>query len=156
MSATPKLRVLFLCTGNTCRSQMAEGWARVLKGKELEPFSAGLKPTRLHPLAVKVMLEAGVDISRQASKHVDTLWETQMDYVVTLCGHAHETCPQHLDRRSKVIHAPFDDPVGSALLARTEDAALDMFRRVRDEIRSFIATLPQSLERRYQALQRLP
>jgi arsenate reductase (thioredoxin) len=147
---TPKSRVLFLCTGNSCRSQMAEGWARALKSRELEPFSAGTQPVKLHPLAVKVMLEAGVDISRQVSKHVDTLWETPMDYVVTVCGHAHETCPRHLDRRSKVIHVGFDDPAALALVARTEDAALDVFRRVRDEIRSFIATLPQSLERRFQ------
>lgn len=154
--ATTKPRVLFLCTANSCRSQMAEGWARALKSKEFDVYSAGLQPTKLHPLATKVMLEAGVDISRQMAKHVDTLWEVQMDYVVTLGQHAHEVCPQHLDRRSKMIHMGFDDPVELALLARSEDAALDIYRRVRDEIRSFIATLPQSLERRYQEQLRLP
>ena len=88
-----KTKVLFLCTGNSCRSQMAEGWAKALKGDTIEAYSAGIETHGLNPNAVKVMAEAGVDISGHQSKRVDDLKNVDFDYVVTVCGHAHEMCP---------------------------------------------------------------
>ena len=143
---TNKTKVLFLCTGNSCRSQMAEGWARALKGYVVEPYSAGVEPHGMNPLAVKVMAEAGVDIAGQRSKHVDELRDVPLDYVVTVCDHANETCPLFPGRTRKV-HVGFDDPPRLAKTAETEEEALSHYRRVRDEIRAFIETLPASLER---------
>ena len=140
-----KLKVLFLCTGNSCRSQMAEGWARQLRGAEIEAYSAGVEPHGMNRLAVQVMAEAGVDISGQASKHVDTLAEVPFDYVVTVCGHAHETCPM-FPGKTKVIHVGFEDPPALAKTAANEAEALGHYRRVRDEIRDWVETLPASLE----------
>ena len=137
-----KTKILFLCTGNSCRSQMAEGWARHLKDDVLEPFSAGIEKHGLNPLAVKVMAEAGVDISWQRSKTIDELPEQTFDWVVTLCGHAAETCPFFPGR---MLHRGFDDPPRLAEGARTEEEALAHYRRVRDEIRNFIQTLPEAL-----------
>ena len=105
----PKLKVLFLCTGNSCRSQMAEGWARQLKGDVIEPYSAGVEPHGMNPLAVKAMAEAGVDIGDQRSKHVDELATVAFDYVVTVCDNANETCPI-FPGQTKRIHVGFDDP----------------------------------------------
>jgi len=136
--------VLFLCTGNSCRSQMAEGWARHLRGDVIEPCSAGIETHGLNPHAVRVMAEAGVDISKQESKHVDELKDVRFDYVVTVCGHADERCPS-FPGRTKVIHVGFDDPPRLARDARTEQEALGHYRRVRDEIRAFIETLPDAL-----------
>ena len=144
---TDKLRILFLCTGNSCRSQMAEGWARHLKGDAIEAYSAGIETHGLNPSAVKVMAEAGVDISGQHSKNVADLMDAPLDYVVTVCGHANETCPMWLSSKAQVVHVGFDDPPKLAQAARTEQEALDCYRRVRDEIRAFIETLPQSLEK---------
>jgi arsenate reductase len=140
-------KILFLCTGNSCRSQMAEGWARHLKGDVIEAHSAGVAPRDLDPRAVTVMAEAGVDISAQRSKHADEFADVRFDYVVTVCGHAHETCPAWL-RRSPVIHIGFDDPPRLAKDAKSEDEALGHYRRVRDAIRAFVQTLPDSLIRR--------
>jgi len=137
-----KTKILFLCTGNACRSQMAEGWARHLKGDVLEPYSAGIEKHGLNPLAVKVMAEAGVDISGQRSKTIDELPEQTFDWVVTLCGHAAETCPFFPGRK---LHRGFDDPPRLAEGAKTEEDALAHYRRVRDEIRNFIQTLPEAL-----------
>ena len=137
-----KTTILFLCTGNSCRSQMAEGWARHLKGDVIEAYSAGIEKHGLNPLAVKVMAEAGVDISGQRSKTVDELPVQQFDYVVTLCGHANETCPYFPGRK---IHRGFDDPPQLAAGATTEEEVLNHYRRVRDEIRDFILTLPEAL-----------
>ena len=142
-----KLRVLFLCTGNSCRSQMAEGWARHLKGNVIEPYSAGIETHGLNLNAVKVMAEAGVDISSQRSKHVDELRDVVFDYVVTVCDHAHERCPV-FPGRVQVVHVGFDDPPRLAKQAADEEAALDCYRRVRDEIRGFIESLPNGLEQR--------
>jgi arsenate reductase len=141
---TLKLRVLFLCTGNSCRSQMAEGFARALKGDIIEAHSAGVTPQGLNPLAVKAMAEAGVDISSQRSKHVRELASLNFDYVVTVCGHAAETCPA-FPGKARVVHQAFDDPPALARNALSEEEALVHYRRVRDEIREFIATLPDSL-----------
>ena len=139
-----KLKVLFLCTGNSCRSQMAEGWARHLKGDVIEAFSAGIETHGLNPNAVKVMAEAGVDIFRQRSKHVDELKDVAFDYVVTVCDHAHESCPL-FPGKTKVVHVGFDDPPRLARKAKTEEEALECYRRVRDEIRRFVEQCPESL-----------
>ncbi len=141
---TDPLRVLFLCTGNSCRSQMAEGWARHLKPGTLEAYSAGIETHGLNPFAVKVMAETGVDISGHTSKHVNTLDGLTFDYVITVCGHANEHCPL-FSGASKVIHVGFEDPPSLAKNAATEEEALDIYRRVRDEIRAFVETLPESL-----------
>ncbi|MCL7488997.1 MAG: arsenate reductase ArsC [Desulfobulbaceae bacterium] len=138
-----KISILFLCTGNSCRSQMAEGWARHLKGDVIEACSAGIERHGLNPLAVKVMAEAGVDISGHQSKTVDELPGQQFDYIVTLCGHANETCPFFPGRK---IHRGFDDPPKLAAGAKNEQEALPHYRRVRDEIRDFILTLPEALD----------
>src|ERR1017187_3270365 len=94
-----KMKVLFLCTGNSCRSQMAEGWARQLKGDVMEAYSAGIEKHGMNPHAVKVMAEAGVDISKQYSKTTAELGPVQFDYVVTVCGHANENCPIRSEER---------------------------------------------------------
>ena len=140
-----KLKVLFLCTGNSCRSQMAEGWARRLKGDVIEAYSAGIETHGLNPHAVRVMAEAGVDISGYRSKHVDEIREIPFDYVVTVCDHAHESCPL-FPGRTRAVHAGFDDPPRLAKQAKSEEEALNCYRKVRDEIRRFIESLPESLE----------
>ena len=139
-----KPTVLFLCTGNSCRSQMAEGWARALKGDVMEPYSAGIETHGLNPRAVLAMAEAGVDISGHRSKHVSELMDVAFDHVVTVCGHAAETCPM-FPGNAKMSHAAFEDPPRLAQNARTEEEALDHYRRVRDEIKAFIETMPQAL-----------
>ncbi len=139
-----KLKILFLCTGNSCRSQMAEGWARALKGDVIEAFSAGTQPYGMNPMAINVMAEAGVDISTYSSKHVDALKEIPLDYVVTVCDHANETCPI-FPGKVKRAHVGFDDPPRLAKLAKSEEEAMKHYRRVRDEIRTFVETLPGAL-----------
>ena len=134
---TMKPKVMFLCTGNSCRSQMAEGWARHLLGERIEPYSAGIEAHGMNPNAVKVMAEAGVDISGQSSKLASTLADVPFDLVVTVCGHADEHCPAFLGK-SRVVHAGFDDPPKLAKTATTEEEALGHYRRVRDEIRGFV------------------
>jgi arsenate reductase (thioredoxin) len=141
-----RLKVLFLCTGNSCRSQMAEGWARRLKGEVIEAYSAGLVPTKLDPRAVLVMGEAGVDIAAHFSKHLRELADIGLDYVVTVCGHAHEDCPV-FPGKTRVVHAGFEDPPRLAAGAKTEEEALAHYRRVRDEIRALIERLPGALAR---------
>jgi len=140
-----KLNVLFLCTGNSCRSQMAEGWARALKGDVVEAYSAGIETHGLNPNAVKVMAEAGVDISGQTSKNVATLLDVPFDYVVTVCGHANENCP-FFPGAAKVVHVGFDDPPALAKSVEGEEAQLNCYRLVRDEIRAFVEKLPEILE----------
>jgi arsenate reductase (thioredoxin) len=141
-----KLNVLFLCTGNSCRSQMAEGWARALRGDVLEPYSAGIETHGLNPNAVSVMAEAGVDISGHVSKNVDSLAGVPFDCVVTVCGRANESCP-FFPGSAKVVHVGFDDPPALAKFVEGEQAKLDCYRRVRDEIRAFVETLPEGLDR---------
>ena len=131
--------MLFLCTGNSCRSQMAEGGARHLKGDRVEAYSAGVSPHGMNPHAVRVMREAGVDIAGQRSKHVDELRDVPLDHVVTVCGRANETCPV-FPGRTKVVHVGFDDPPKLARSAATEKEALGHYRRVRDEIRRFVVS----------------
>jgi arsenate reductase len=136
-----KLKILFLCTGNSARSQMAEGWAKYLKSDIVEPYSAGIEAHGLNPLAVRVMKEAEVDISSQSSKLVVSLLDIPFDYVITVCGHADENCPV-FPGKTKVIHYGFDDPAEAEGI---EEEKLAVFRRVRDEVRAFIETLPEAL-----------
>ncbi len=142
--AKRKLKVLFLCTGNSCRSQMAEAWARHLQGDRIEPYSAGIEVHGLNPDAVRVMAEAGVDISQHRSKHLDEVRDIPFDYVVTVCDHAHENCPL-FPGKAKVVHVAFDDPPRLAREARSQEEALNIYRKVRDEIRRFVESLPDSL-----------
>ncbi|MDD9301306.1 MAG: arsenate reductase ArsC [Desulfobacter sp.] len=143
-----KLKLLFLCTGNSCRSQMAEGWTRKLKGDRIEAYSAGVETHGLNPDAVKVMAEAGVDIASHKSKLVNEFRDTELDAVITVCGHAHETCP-YFPPRCKVYHVGFDDPpkMAQALAAKGEskERQLDCYRKIRDEIRTFVEKLPANI-----------
>lgn len=143
-AAMPKLRVLFLCTGNSCRSQMAEGWARHLKAEVIESYSAGIEKHGMNPYAVKVMAEAGVDISKHFSKTPEDLGPIQFDYVVTVCGHANEHCPI-FPGKAKILHVGFDDPPRLTKGLPDGEEKLSVYRRVRDEIRRFIETLPEAL-----------
>jgi len=140
-----KLKILFLCTGNSCRSQMAEGWAKHLKEDRIEAWSAGIEKHGMNPDAVAVMAEAGVDISQQYSKTLDELPEREFDYVITLCDHAQETCPL-FPYPAKRLHRGFADPPRLAAEARGEEARIGCYRAVRDAIRDFVATLPEGLE----------
>jgi arsenate reductase (thioredoxin) len=139
-----KLKILFLCTGNSCRSQMAEGWARHLKGGLLDPHSAGIEKHGMNPHAVKVMAEAGVDLSKHYSKTLDDIGPVHFDYVVTVCGHANEHCPI-FPGKAKVIHVGFEDPPKLTKDLPDGEAQLAVYRRVRDEIRRFVETLPGRL-----------
>lgn len=138
-------RVLFLCTGNSCRSQMAEGFARALLGGRIEAHSAGTQPQGMNPLAVRAMAEAGIDISAGASKRPHDLGGA-WDAVITVCGHAHESCPV-MPGAGRVLHVPFDDPprLARAAGATDADAAMPHYRRVRDEIRAFVLAMPARL-----------
>lgn len=144
-----KLKLLFLCTGNSCRSQMAEAWTRALKKDQIEVFSAGIETHGLNPFAVKVMAEKDIDISAYQSKSIHECKHTDLDVVVTVCDHAHETCPC-FPSRCRIIHAGFDDPpkLARELADRGagEEAQLSCYRKVRDEIRAFVEALPDNLE----------
>ncbi len=140
-----KIRVLFLCTGNSCRSQMAEGWAKALHPELLEAYSAGIQPQGLNPDAVRVMAEAGVDISGHRSKHLQELAGLRFDYVITVCDQANEQCPV-FPGTAKRLHVGFEDPPRLAASAANLEERLAPYRRVRDQIRSFIEQLPQMLE----------
>ncbi|MHC4362896.1 MAG: arsenate reductase ArsC, partial [Planctomycetota bacterium] len=135
------IQILFLCTGNACRSQMAEGWARHLKGDLIEAFSAGIRPIGVSSRAIKAMAEAGVDISTQVSNHISDFGGIDFDYVVTLCDNAKEQCPV-FPGRAKPVHRPFRDPY---FAEGTEQQVMDAFRRTRDEIREFVENMPDNL-----------
>ncbi len=145
-AANNRPRVLFLCTGNSCRSQMAEGWAKAQKSDAIEAFSAGTNPHGMNPLAIRAMAEVGVDISDHSSKRPDDLG-VEFDYVITVCDSANESCPV-FPARTRVIHVGFDDPPRLAKGAKGDDEAMPHYRRVRDEIRAFVQTLPESLSAR--------
>ncbi|MEP5763720.1 MAG: arsenate reductase ArsC [Halieaceae bacterium] len=138
------MNILFLCTGNSCRSQMAEGLCRQLRGDVIEAASAGIEKHGLNPSAVKVMAEIGIDISAHSSKTTADLGSIEFDYVITVCDHAHESCP-YFPAITAVVHAGFDDPPRLAASAATEEEALEHYRRVRDEIRDYILSLPDAL-----------
>ncbi|MBC2710511.1 MAG: arsenate reductase ArsC [Desulfosarcina sp.] len=141
-----RLKILFLCTGNSCRSQMAEGWVNHLKADVIEARSAGIETHGLNPLAVKAMAEAGVDISHHQSKLARGFLSEPWDVVVTVCGHAHETCP-YFPGHVKIVHVGFDDPPSLAKDEPIEEKAMVHYRRVRDEIRSFVESLPDGLKK---------
>ena len=138
------IKILFLCTGNSCRSQMAEGWARYLKSDLIEAYSAGTTPQGLNPFAVRAMAEAGVDIAGHRSKNVIDLLHIQFDYVITVCDNARESCPL-FPGKARIVHRGFDDPPYLAKSAKSEDEALVHYRRIRDEIRDYVLTLPEAL-----------
>jgi len=139
-----KIKILFLCTGNSCRSQMAEAWTNKLKGDQFEAYSAGVAPKKIDPRAVKAMAEAGIDISAQKSKDIDFLGEMEFDYVVTLCDNARESCP-FFPAKTRLIHKGFDDPPKLAEGVNDEDKAMNPYRQVRDEIKAFVEELPGAL-----------
>ena len=125
---------------------MAEGWARHLRGDRLEPYSAGTRPGRVDPRAISVMREVGIDMSGHRSKHLDEVLDANLDWVITVCDQANESCPVFPVVERK-MHVGFDDPPRLATEAKTEDEALAHYRRVRDEIREFVESLPGILER---------
>ena len=143
MQKTKILKVLFLCTGNSCRSQMAEGWARQLRGDVIEAYSAGVNPSVVSRRAIKAMAEAGVDISKHRSKHVDEFKGIDFDYVVSVCDNAKEQCPVFIGKTRRV-HVSFEDPADAA---GSEAEVMQVFRKVRDEIKSFVEKLPEFLEK---------
>ncbi len=145
MQNIDKIKILFLCTGNSCRSQMAEGWTRHLKGDIIEVYSAGIETHGFNQRAVQVMAEAGVDISGHKSKNVNELLHHKFDYVITVCDDAAENCPV-FPGKAKIMHHGFDDPPRLAENAGSEEEVLSIYRRVRDEIKAFVATLPNILE----------
>ncbi|HAT09830.1 MAG TPA: arsenate reductase [Planctomycetes bacterium] len=143
-----KQRILFLCTGNSCRSQMGEAWARAMKSDHYEVHSAGTIAKGLNPKMVQVMREVGIDPTiHQTSKTLQSVLDAgvQLDLVITVCGHAHETCPVFPGGRTRVVHVGFADPPELEKGAATPEEALDHYRRVRDQIRDFVAGLPGSL-----------
>jgi len=140
-----KTSILFLCTGNSCRSQMAEAWTNRLKGDLFAAYSAGVKPKGVDPRAVRAMGEAGVDILTQSSKEIGALGDLEFDYVVTLCDNAKESCP-FFPANVRLMHRGIDDPPGLALNAENEEGAMMHYRRVRDEIRAFVEQFPDALE----------
>jgi len=140
--AKEKTKILFLCTGNSCRSQIAEGWVKHLKSNDIDAYSAGIRPIGVSSRAIKAMAEAGVDISMHKSRHFDEFSEIDFDYVVTLCDNAAENCPV-FKGKAKVIHKPFDDPY---FASGSEEDIMATFRKVRDDIKTFIETLPQGLK----------
>ncbi|RKY49860.1 MAG: arsenate reductase ArsC [Candidatus Neomarinimicrobiota bacterium] len=134
-----KKKLLVLCTGNSCRSQMAEGWFRYLRGNEFETWSAGIESHGLNSRAVKVMAEAGVDISGYRSKLTDELKSIDFDVVITVCDSARKNCP-YFPGNVKRIHQSFDEPPYITKGWTDEESILDVYRRVRDEIRKFVET----------------
>jgi len=153
MAEIKKPTILFLCTGNSCRSQMAEGWAREIYSDKYEIYSAGIEAHGLNPKAVQVMKEAGVDISQQKSQRLEELAGVDLDVVISVCSHADKNCPVLAGGTLK-LHAPFDDPpalarkaAGGDTEATNEQEALEHYRRVRDEIREYVKRMPEVLKR---------
>ena len=138
-------KVLFLCTGNACRSQMAEGWARHLLNDQVEAASAGVIKHGVDPKAVKVMTEAGVDISGQESKTIEELPDHNFDAVITLCHAANESCPFFPGQVVR-LHQDFDDPPSLSLNVSDGKSALQIYRRVRDDIKEFVRGLPERIQ----------
>jgi arsenate reductase len=146
-SVGEKLKILYLCTGNSCRSQMAEGWTRHLKNDQIKAYSAGVEPHGIDPRAVKVMAEVGIDISGQASKHVDTLQGIEFDYVITLCDQANESCPLFFGKTRR-LHMGFDDPPKLATDSPTEEVALRALPTGSGRNQGICGKTPRCAERR--------
>ncbi|MBN2417112.1 arsenate reductase ArsC [bacterium] len=142
-----RTRILFLCTGNSCRSQMAEGWTRHLKSDAFSVRSAGVETHELNPRAVRVMAEAGVDISGQQSTNVRDLLHETFDFVITVCDRARESCPV-FPGLTTLVHRSFDDPPALTRGMTDEEEILAVYRRVRDEIREFVEGMPLHLQRK--------
>lgn len=140
----PQLTILFLCTGNSCRSQMAEGWARELMGEKFQFLSAGIEAHGLNPFAVEVMNEVGINISNQKSKTLEDIEGEIVDLVITVCDNASETCP-HFPGEVEVIHQSFDDPPKLAEDYDSDEDKLECYREVRDEIKDFILAIREEL-----------
>ena len=141
---TEKKKVLFLCSGNSCRSQMAEAWTKRVKSDQFEAYSAGVKPKGVDPRAVKAMTEIGIDISRQRSTSTDEIKSIEFDYVITLCDNAQKMCPT-FPAKTSVVHVGFEDPPRLAENARDEEEAMQHYRRVRDQIKTLVEQLPDTL-----------
>lgn len=139
-----KKNILFLCTGNSCRSQMAEGWGKALKGNLFNFYSAGTKKHGLNPIAVKVMNEVGVDIGSHISNTTDELPQVTMDFVITVCSDAHETCPYFPG--GTILHIGFDDPPRLTKDMDNEEEILEVYRRVREQIKSMVANIETYIE----------
>lgn len=137
-----KMNILFLCTGNSCRSQMAEGFAKKMYGDKINFYSAGTEKHGMNSRAIKVMAEVGVDISNHYSKTVDEIKGVVFDYVYTVCGHANENCP-YFPGKAKIIHVGFEDPPKLAQGLTNEEEILDKYRKVRDEIKRFVENLEE-------------
>mgnify|MGYP001579587829 FL=1 len=135
-------KIMFLCTANSCRSQMAEGLAREFGKNLIQPYSAGLSPSYVHPRAIEVMKEIGIDISNQKSKIIDEELLKKMDIIITLCGHAEASCPM-TPPEIKRIHWPIEDPVGAI---GTEEEIMKAFRKARDEIKTKIQSMVKELK----------
>ena len=140
-----KIQILFLCTGNSCRSQMAEAWTNHIQKDNYKACSAGITPKGVDPKAVQVMAEAGIDISGQRSKNIESLGDMEFDYVITLCDNANEACP-FFPAKTKLIHRGFDDPPTLAKGLKHEEALIH-YRRIRDEIKFFIYDLKNQLNK---------
>ena len=141
-NSNDKKTILFLCTGNACRSQIAEGWANHLKSDTIDAYSAGIRPIGVSSRAIRTMQEAGIDISNHTSKHIDDLQGIEFDYVITLCDNAAQNCPV-FHGKAKVTHKPFKDPY---FASGSDEHVMSEFRKVREQIRQFVETLPESLE----------
>ena len=150
MENEKKFKVLYLCTGNSCRSQMAEGFTRQLVKNQIDAYSAGVDPKGIDPRATQVMAEAGIDISRQASKSTDDIKDMEFDFVITLCDNAQKTCPT-FPAKTSMVHMGFDDPPRLAKGSENEEEALDHYRRVRNEIKVFVEKLPEILKQKKKA-----
>lgn len=143
IESVSKPKILFLCTGNSCRSQMAEGIARRYYNEKFDIYSAGIEKHGMNPYAMKVMEEAGIDISSHSSKTLDEI-DSEFDYIVTVCDHAQENCPTFVDS-TKVYHFPFPDPPKLALEFSDENKKLDCYRQVRDRISQTMKEIVSSL-----------
>jgi len=141
-----RMKILFLCTGNSCRSQMAEAWTNHLRKDTFKAYSAGIAPKGVDPRAAKVMAEAGVDISEHSSKGVDSLGDMEFDYVITLCDNANEACP-FFPAKTKLMHRDFDDPPRLAEKAQDDESVLNYYRRVRDEIKAFVENMEEEIRK---------
>jgi len=128
-----KKRVLFICTHNSARSQIAEAFLNTIYGDKYEAYSAGLEPAKINPYVIRVMTELGVDISKQRSKSIEEFHEEKFDYVVTVCDHAREACP--FFPGEKIIHKSFEDPAG---FKGTEEEIMEKVRHLRDKIKKWI------------------
>ncbi len=143
---TDKPKILFLCTGNSCRSQMAEALSNILLRDQIQAYSAGIIAKGLDPLAIEVLQDLDIDISNHHSKTIDEVMDIKFDFVITVCDHAAETCPYFPTQPERIIRHAFDDPPKLSQ-GLNHDEAIKIYRRVRDEIKNFVIGLPVLLER---------